>query len=63
MAPNERARQDHDALFPNHGFTLATTDPELIDLFDNFAFDEVLLGSGHADQLSGWLALQRGEAS
>ena len=45
MAPNERARQDHDALFPNHGFTLATTDPELIDVFDNFAFDEVLQGT------------------
>ena len=25
--------------------TLATTDPELIDVFDNFAFDEVLEGS------------------
>ena len=45
MAPNERARQNHDALFPNHVSTLATTDPELIDVFDNFAFDEVLQGS------------------
>jgi 4-carboxymuconolactone decarboxylase len=42
MAPNERARQNHDALFPNHVSTLATTDPELVDVFDNFAFDEVL---------------------
>jgi 4-carboxymuconolactone decarboxylase len=25
--------------------TLATTDPELIEIFDNFAFDEVLQGS------------------
>jgi 4-carboxymuconolactone decarboxylase len=25
--------------------TLATTDPELIDVFDNFAFDEVPQGS------------------
>jgi hypothetical protein len=37
MAPNKRARQNHDALFPNHVSTLATTDPELIDVFDNFA--------------------------
>jgi len=45
MAPNDRARQNHDALFPNHVSTLASTDPELIDAFDNFAFDEVLQGS------------------
>ncbi len=32
MAPNERARQHHDALFPNHVSTLAATDPELIDV-------------------------------
>jgi NADPH:quinone reductase-like Zn-dependent oxidoreductase len=30
MAPNKRAQQNHDALFPNHVSTLATTDPELI---------------------------------
>src|SRR4051812_30920929 len=45
MARNDRARQNHDALFPNHVSTLATTDPELIDIVDNFAFDEVLQGS------------------
>ena len=42
MAPNNRARQNHEALFPQHVSTLATTDPELIEIFDNFAFDEVL---------------------
>jgi alkylhydroperoxidase/carboxymuconolactone decarboxylase family protein YurZ len=42
MAPNERARQNHDELFPGHVSTLAVTDPELIETFDNFAFDEVL---------------------
>ncbi len=41
MAPNDRARQNHDSLFPNHVSALATTDPEMIDVFDNFAFDEV----------------------
>ncbi len=40
--PNERARKNHEALFPGHVSTLAVTDPELIEVFDNFAFDEVL---------------------
>jgi 4-carboxymuconolactone decarboxylase len=42
MAPNERARKNHDELFPGHVSTLAVTDPDLIETFDNFAFDEVL---------------------
>ena len=42
MAPKERARKNHDELFPGHVSTLAVTDPELIETFDNFAFDEVL---------------------
>jgi 4-carboxymuconolactone decarboxylase len=45
MAANERARQNHDALFPGHVSTLAATDPELIETFDNFAFDEALRDS------------------
>ena len=40
--PNKRARKNHDELFPGHVSTLAATDPELIETFDNFAFDEVL---------------------
>ena len=42
MAPNEQARKNHDALFPGHVSTLAVTDPELIEIFGNFAFDEAL---------------------
>jgi len=42
MAPNERAIKNHEELFPNHVSVLAVTDPELIETFDNFAFDEVL---------------------
>jgi 4-carboxymuconolactone decarboxylase len=42
VAPNEQARKNHEALFPGHVSTLTVTDPELIDVFDNFAFDEVL---------------------
>jgi 4-carboxymuconolactone decarboxylase len=41
MAPNARALKNHDDLFPGHVSSLAVTDPELIDVFDNFAFDEV----------------------
>jgi len=46
MAISETARQNHDELFPGHVSTLAVTDPELIEVFDNFAFDEVLSCSG-----------------
>jgi 4-carboxymuconolactone decarboxylase len=42
MAISESARKNHDELFPGHVSTLAVTDPELIEYFDNFAFDEVL---------------------
>ena len=42
MAVTEQARKTHDELFPGHVSTLAMTDPELNEIFDNFAFDEVL---------------------
>ncbi|HEX9089314.1 MAG TPA: carboxymuconolactone decarboxylase family protein [Arthrobacter sp.] len=42
MTLTDEARQNHDKLFPGHVSTLAVTDPELIESFDNFAFDEVL---------------------
>ena len=38
----ETAQRTHDELFPGHVSTLKVTDPELIEVFDNFAFDEVL---------------------
>ena len=38
----DAARRAHEELFPNHVSTLKATDPELIEVFDNFAFDEVL---------------------
>ena len=46
MPLTETARRNHQALFPNHRSTLALTDPELIEAFDNFAFDEVLRQGG-----------------
>lgn len=45
MAISEAARRNHDELFPGHVSTLAVTDPEFIQVFDNFAFDEVLRDS------------------
>ena len=42
MPPSEAAHRYHEELFPGHVSTLARTDPELIEIFDNFAFDEVL---------------------
>ena len=45
MAISDTARKNHDDLFPNHVSTLAVTDPEFIEVFDNFAFDEVLRDS------------------
>jgi 4-carboxymuconolactone decarboxylase len=45
MPLTDTARENHDALFPGHVSTLAVTDPELIEIFDNFAFDEILTHS------------------
>ena len=42
VAISEKARRNHDALFPDQTSTLTRTDPELIEIFDNWAFDEVL---------------------
>lgn len=42
MRISDAAVKNHDELFPNHESTLKVTDPELIEIFDNFAFDEVM---------------------
>jgi 4-carboxymuconolactone decarboxylase len=42
MAVSETAQKNHDELFPGHVSTLKVTDPELIEVFDSFAFDEVV---------------------
>jgi 4-carboxymuconolactone decarboxylase len=42
MGISETANKNHEELFPKRKSTLAVTDPELIEVFDNFAFDEVL---------------------
>ncbi len=39
------AIQNHEALWPNFTFDLKHTDPELIEIFDNFAFDQTYSNS------------------
>jgi hypothetical protein len=36
------ARKNHEQMFPDYQSALATTDPEFIEVFNNFAFDEVI---------------------
>lgn len=42
MKISETAKKNHEKLFPNHISKLHITDPEMVEVFDNFAFDEVL---------------------
>ncbi len=42
MNITETANKNHEELFPNYKSILKETDPEFIELFDNFAFDEVI---------------------
>jgi 4-carboxymuconolactone decarboxylase len=46
MSISRAAQANHDELFPGHRSTLAQTDPEFIELFDNFAFDDVIAEGG-----------------
>jgi 4-carboxymuconolactone decarboxylase len=49
LAISEAAKRNREEMFPDHQSTLRVTDPELVELFDNFAFDEVL-GHGNLDK-------------
>jgi 4-carboxymuconolactone decarboxylase len=42
MAITEAAKKYHERMFPGHRSKLLETDPEFIERFDNFAFDEVV---------------------
>ncbi|MBU7449151.1 MULTISPECIES: carboxymuconolactone decarboxylase family protein [Lactiplantibacillus] len=42
MAISKTAQANHKELFPDLKSTLKVTDPEFIEIFDNFNFDEVL---------------------
>jgi 4-carboxymuconolactone decarboxylase len=50
MALSAAAKSNHDQLFGDHVSTLAQTDPELIEYFDNFAFDEVYVDAARLDE-------------
>jgi 4-carboxymuconolactone decarboxylase len=39
---SEAAHKNHEELFPNYKSNLKISDPELLEVFDNFAFDEVI---------------------
>jgi 4-carboxymuconolactone decarboxylase len=56
MGLSERAAKNHDKLLPNHKSALKGTDPELIEVFDNFAFDEVL-AHGNLDDRTRLMAI------
>ena len=49
MPISAAARANHDQLFGDRVSTLAQTDPELIEYFDNFAFDEVYADAARLD--------------
>lgn len=42
MSITKNAKAYHDRMFPGYESQLLKTDPEFIELFDNFAFDEVV---------------------
>jgi 4-carboxymuconolactone decarboxylase len=42
MSITETANKNHEELWPDYKSRAMQTDPELIELFDNFAFDEVI---------------------
>jgi 4-carboxymuconolactone decarboxylase len=50
MAISAAAKSNHDQLFGDRVSTLAQSDPELIEYFDNFAFDEVHADAARLDE-------------
>lgn len=56
MAISEKAKAYHEKMFPGYVSDFQKTDPEFIELFDNFAFDEVISRSSLDDETR-WLAI------
>jgi 4-carboxymuconolactone decarboxylase len=50
MAISAAAKSNHDQLFGDRVSTLAQSDPELIEYFDNFAFGEVYADAARLDE-------------
>lgn len=56
MAITEKAKAYHEKMFPGYVSSFLKTDPEFIERFDNFAFDEVVNNS-NLDNKTRWLAI------
>ncbi len=56
MAITDKAKQYHEKMFPNYKSSFLRTDPEFIERFDNFAFDEVVNHDG-LDDKTRWMAI------
>lgn len=56
MAISEYAKNYHEKMFPGYVSGFLKTDPEFIELFDNFAFDEVVR-QGDLDDKTRFLAI------
>lgn len=56
MAISKNALRYHERMFPGYESKLLNTDPEFIELFDNFAFDEVMHES-HLDDRTRMIAI------
>ena len=58
MAITEFAKQYHEKMFPGYESDFLRTDPEFIERFDNFAFDEVINQEGQdLDDKTRWMAI------
>ena len=42
MSITQRSKKYHEKMFPGYESDFLRTDPEFIERFDNFAFDEVV---------------------
>ena len=56
MSISEKAQAYHEKMFPGYKSSFLETDPEFIESFDNFAFDEVV-NSGDLDDKTRWLTI------
>ena len=56
MAVTEKSKAYHVKMFPGYVSSFIETDPEFIELFDNFTFDEVV-NSDNLDDKTRWLAI------
>lgn len=56
MALTKNAKAYHEKMFPGYVSLFSETDPEFIERFDNFAFDEVV-NSDDLDDKTRWLAI------